>query len=441
MGNRETRYIGISTVGSPPRVLEKIRQAVQQFNLMRRIPIIKIERKPKRQFYVFLAIQEATDDRLSDDVLQFLRAAGLTGSPYLVNGSEIETMTGKAEIEIHLLNKLKYRALWSSESAGDPFDLSDMSPIEASIDDPEMSQRYNKLLYWLSATAEGRWETFARACKVLQLADDSQKARHIFRRFILLGHIECSSNGADWMVCPAALVQTPTKIDQGYLCGQRTPRFLGKIRERWTIEETHQPNNQCPQRMEVGCRNTRESYDEPLALEMAGIASVKLTEILPGLEAWKAMLTRIDKFITAHYVVERWDGDQYIPYTFVEGAAESGLYRLTRGEGKAAYRLVLYFDQEHQRWLKGDWYGLRFLTLHSTNVNFEAIHNQQTNELFIQAEQRWPLIYERALVLASGLLPTKADNPKWLRYQDIPKELAQSLANKLGVHLEEKVHA
>lgn len=350
-------------------------------------------------------------------------------------------MVGKAEIETHLLNKLKYRVLWSSGSAGDPFDLSDISHIETQDEDPQISHRYNKLLYWLSATAEGNWETFARACKVLQLADDSHQARHIFRRFMLLGHIECSSNGAEWMICPAALVRTPTQTDQGYLCGQRTPKFLDKIRAHWAIEETHQPNYQCPQCIEVSYTNTEESYDDELALEIAGIAAIRLAELLPDLEAWKDMLACIDELVTSHYAVEKWDGDQYAPCIFVEQSAESGLYRLTRGEEKSAYRLVLYLDQERQRWLKGDWYGLRFLAHHSADVDFEAIYNQQTNELFIQAKQRWPLLYERALVLASGLLPAKADNPKWLRYQGISKELAQSLAKKLGVQLEEKIYA
>jgi len=47
------------------------------------------------------------------------------------------------------------------------------------------------------------------------------------------------------------------------------------------------------------------------------------------------------------------------------------------------------------------------------------------------------LLYERALVLATGFLPDRAKNQKWLRYQGVSTKLCQILASKLNVLVRE----
>ena len=41
------------------------------------------------------------------------------------------------------------------------------------------------------------------------------------------------------------------------------------------------------------------------------------------------------------------------------------------------------------------------------------------------------MLYERALVLASGILPYRPENFKWLRYSGVSNELVQLLTEKL----------
>ena len=113
------------------------------------------------------------------------------------------------------------------------------------------------------------------------------------------------------------------------------------------------------------------------------------------------------------------------------------MYRLTRGESANAYQQVLYLDQPNQRWLKGDWYGLRFLAHDSANVDFEVKYDSGTRQLLMPADERWPLLYERALVLATGILPCRAENPKWLKYSGVSDELARLLTDKLNVSIRE----
>jgi hypothetical protein len=100
---------------------------------------------------------------------------------------------------------------------------------------------------------------------------------------------------------------------------------------------------------------------------------------------------------------------------------------------------MFYFDEEGQQLLRGDWYGLRFLALRKAGHRCEALWEGQDGNgstLVLRASERWPMIYERTLVLASGLLPEHSSGSKLLRYRDVPLSTAKALAGKLGVELE-----
>ena len=56
------------------------------------------------------------------------------------------------------------------------------------------------------------------------------------------------------------------------------------------------------------------------------------------------------------------------------------MYRLTKKEKNSPYQIVLYFDEPNQRWLRGDWYGLRFLAYNSAGRQFEVKYDSSTNE-------------------------------------------------------------
>ena len=183
------KYVGVSTVGDPKDVFERIRRIVQMQKQTRMIPAVKFERNPRGLFYVFLAVEGPTENLLPDAVATVLKFAGLTGkSHWPLKPSEVQPMTGGAELETHSLNVLKYKSLWPND-LGDPLNLSDASSSVGAIEDHALTERYNQLLNWLSANVEGTWQTFARVCDVLHLADDIKGARSIFRRLILLGCI------------------------------------------------------------------------------------------------------------------------------------------------------------------------------------------------------------------------------------------------------------
>jgi hypothetical protein len=56
--------------------------------------------------------------------------------------------------------------------------------------------------------------------------------------------------------------------------------------------------------------------------------------------------------------------------------------------------------------------------------------------LILANRRRWPLVYERTLVLASGLLPEHNPRTDLLQYHEIPLTAARALTSRLGVALE-----
>ena len=437
----ERRYVGVQTVGRTAQALERIRQVVRSCNQTHAIPIIKVEKKARGQFYIFLAVEGVEGSRLPDSIANVLRMAGLTGRQYWpLSLQEIKYMVSTAEVETYGFSALSYKPLWD-RNVGDPYDLSDNTAFETEAEDLQLGEKYNQLLYWLSATAEGTWETFVRTCVALGLAGESKYARRILRRLMLLGHIECSKDGSAWTICPPALVLCPAKSGVGFLCGQRTPKLLKILDGLWTLAEFPQPDHQGPSLIVVTCEPPAERVLElpsGIALHATGTTSTRLAELLPDLEGWKETLTPIEKLNTTNCSVERWDGRQYAPCSdFYQRGDEyfgaPGLYRLTREAN--SYQMVLYFDFDRQKWLKGDWYGLRFLVYRHAGQDCEAIYRADTNELMIPVEERWPLIYERALVLATGQLPRSADNQKWLRYEGVSGDLAQPITSRLSVSM------
>ena len=111
------------------------------------------------------------------------------------------------------------------------------------------------------------------------------------------------------------------------------------------------------------------------------------------------------------------------------------MYRLRHRDSTDQVSQTLFYDQSREQWLQGDWYGLRFLALQQAGVECQALYHLSSHRLALSASQRWPEVYERALVLCSGQLSEQRN--EWLSFNNIPRELAQKLAAKLTVTYEE----
>ena len=322
----------------------------------------------------------------------------------------------------------------------------DLSEVTFDRPDPEstsIAEGFDKLRYWLSTTAEGSWQAFKNVCSVLDLVDDARTLRSIPRRLTLLGYIERSDDGQKWSINPTALVQCAADKDLYFLTGQQSPKLLKHLQEHFNVEKLPQWNYQGPSCVSINGTITDDVSLNGFDIVYAGTVSVRLADLLPDLEGWKALLPAIDRLSTTTYSIEIWDGRKYIQcndfYEKNNGryVGASGLYRLAKKEENNPYQMVLYFDEPNQQWLRGDWYGLCFLANNSGGKQCKVKYNSNTKELIIPVEEHWPLLYERSLVFASGMLPTRDNKNKWLKYTNISNELAQVLAEKLYVTIEE----
>ena len=364
----ERRYVAVRTVGKPTQILDRIRRVVQEQKLTRTIPIVKFERRPHGEFYVFLAVEGTEEMYLPDRVQTVLMLSRLTSQPFWPLAPDaIKLMVSRAEVETYSLNALTYMSLWSND-LGDPFDLSSASSEAEDSDNASLGEQYDRLLNWLSANAEGTWQTFARVCDILQLADNIKGARSIFRRLILLGYIESSSDGQKWSICPTTLVQCATEPEVCFLAGQQTPNLIKQLSTHWEIENIPQRGYQGPSCIKVHNNLSTGLLVDELQVESVGVVSVQLARLLPDLEGWKTILTAIDRINTTHYNIEIWNGNRFSSCdTFYERDGqyfgESGMYRLTRGKDTNTYQVVLYLDQPNQRWLRG--IGMVCVSLHT----------------------------------------------------------------------------
>lgn len=320
------------------------------------------------------------------------------------------------------------------DDPGDPFaPPSDTWRPPASAS-PEANAAYGRLLYWISARGEGTWAQFRDAAQTLGVVQDRGGARSAMRRLILLGHVDQSDDGARWSASPAALVRFADGAGGGCVAGARTPKFLSELAQRGALNESPQTYYAGPPRIETSDIANR------MGIADADIASERLADILPGVDEWKDGLRAVDGIVPASYNVERWEGGEFrICDTLYRRdgmyRGESGMYRFSRESDTSGWTRVFFFDEPSQRFLRGDWYGLRFLSL---GAGAKAVRDAERGALLIPESQRWPLIYERALTLASGLLPSRADNPDWLYYPLVSLSLAETLCGKLNVNLTEE---
>ena len=380
---------------------------------------------------------------MPDSVDRALKIAGIKGERFWpMSIDEIKKMTANMDIDIHSFHSLRYRSMWENEVLSfEDIEESEMA-LQTFDNDPQIGNRYNYLLYWLSAIGKGSWHTFAKTCVILGLVDEARKARNVFRKLRLLGHVECSPDGLRWQVCPSTMVLSPDG-NYCFLCGQRTPGLEKQLNDQYFVTYIDQHGFQGPTAIRVdideGCMNDGNFI-------WTGPASLNLATVLPDIEGWKRILPMVDRLNIHNYSIEKWEDDEYCPYnSFFQREkryeGQSGLYRLTQKNSKYSYNLNLYFDYERQHWLKGDWYGLRFLSAYGEGKDLKAHYDYEKSCLIVQNSQCWPLVYEKELVLASGKLPKFIPKKRLQLYYEIPAELSNLLAKKLNVSLEVKEYA
>ncbi|MBD2413812.1 hypothetical protein FACHB389_19905 [Nostoc calcicola FACHB-389] len=430
-------YKGFSYTGKPQQLVDEVSRLVQQHYLSNFVPLLRVQKGAKKgRFYFFIAIESSQIGSVPPEVESVLLKLSffqypIKDSPGFIY-EQIKSMVGAAHDVYEYTNNIPYQIV--DEFVYDnPFDLIESASIKnVAININTISRQYDQLLYWLSALGSGTWESFKKGCEVLQLQD----SKRILRRFRLLGHIESSLDGKRWSIAPGTIVKIHSQNSQEFiLCGQRCTSWLTQLKEYAEIISLDQPTANAPPciRLKV---NEYKIITEHFSIIDAGDVSSQLADILPDITGWQQSLRSIPGIVPSLYEWKQFDGNDFVEHTFHN---ETGMYQMWDRKCGDFYRMTLFYDTETDTWRQGDWYGLRFLAMHYSDRSLMAYYDATTARLAIPFSQRWPELYERALVLASGLLPTyhKTEQHLWLIYENIAANLVEKLTKKLCVTCEE----
>lgn len=431
-------YRGYQVFGHRDHHINNISSLVRQNDLGSIIPCLHIEKRSQREFYLFLGFNTDQKGEVPPHISGILDSITIGHPVGDFEYSEIKPMISAGIDTENYRRTIAYRLPVFTPSTN-PLDLSDLEPQTEQLPTPEKLAALNRLLYWLSAAGAGSWLTFKNVCDLLTMATTGLDARHIFRRLRLLGHVEyVTANGSKWAICPPTLVQS-SRTGCYFLTGQRTPKLLAYLAEYAEVEEQPQPTGEAPELVQPrfsSAEAARQAIGNgQIDLSWAGLASLRLAQILPDLTGHLVSLTPVSGFALSNFTLEQWQGRAYVETHFQQ---QAGLYRLTpREDNSRLYPQTLYYDAEAYQWRSGPWYDLRYLAQQAAGEPCPVRYHPIQQRLSIPASYRWPDLYERALVLASGLLPLRSPDNNWFYFSDISPELAQTLADKLSATIEE----
>ncbi len=271
-------YAGFLCFGKATTVVENVTRAVHNLNLAAVIPVLRVQKNPSKDgFYLFLGVESDIAGTLPRDTENLLQLKCLQTR---INGSfnldEIRKLAG-AEMDVHDYSRIPYVAL-QQNPLEDPFVPVSMSDVLDSDQarTVEQSQRYDRLLLWLSAVGSGSWASFQAACHTLGLDSDNTRASQIARRMRLLGHLETSRDGSRWTSTPAVLAQVAD--DQNgqtyFLCGQRDESLLAALHEQATVTVIPQVGGNAPPTVQVTAGYSPKEWCGSRSLRKVELGSV-----------------------------------------------------------------------------------------------------------------------------------------------------------------------
>jgi hypothetical protein len=429
MSKLQRWYTGFKYRGNSQEMIEQISVQVQKHNLSKSIPLLRVEKNPnhRKGFYFFLAIESNELGEIPLEVktnllelpLSFFKIPAVPNRN-IFTYQQIKSMVGVAHDVHSYTTNIPYKPQVKI-IVDNPFELTPLPSVDY-IDGVQNSEQSNRLLYWLSTLGSGTWETFRKSCQTLQI----EEPKRILRRLRLLGHLETSANGRKWSTAPSTIVKIESTQPEYILCGQRNLKLIHELESLGIVADiAYQPRGEAPSCLRLAVNNP-EIITNKLPIINAGEAAQKLAGILPEITTWQQNLT----FLELVPSLQQWKKFQNDIFEVCGTPYETGMYQMC--DENLNPRYTLFYNQETQNFYQGDWYGLRFLNLQSQGVSCQAYYDIDNKQLAIPINQRWPEIYERALVLASGKLPIY--HKSWLIYDNVNWELAYVLSEKLNVN-------
>lgn len=402
------------TYGPAPVAVEKVARFVQRHRLGDVVVSLRVERRAGREFWLFLTLETEQWGELPEELEDILGECPVLSQP-LPEAFSLQDIQGMAsgDLQVRALGQcLEYRQV-RRESFENPFEV-DARVLARDAELPEDAAE--RLLWFLSAAGTGSWSSLRAACRALGVTDAGLASR-LARHLRLLGHLELLDRGR-WAVPPAAVacVQVDGRPVR-FLVGARDSRSL-------TLGSVDRQAG-GPGRVVV---------PQGVGAEELVWPADALSLSLPGVAAYRAGLGTLGSVNPQLLKLRLFDGQRFAEAAF---SGQVGLFELTLPDGRTQH--ALHVDG---RWVEGEFFTLRFLAVQAMGLLEAWRFRADREELAVRFEGRLPEVYERALVLCSGLLPESRGG--WLVYRNVPLRVAARLAAKLDVALDltaPEVHA
>ena len=427
----------------------RIKQEVEQHGLSDVLPLVKYERGKKKEHYLGIAYDANAWVHGSDAeeaARHVLVDAGVAAAknPQLSFVIEADEVANLQKLLNGTLECDSFTLPITFDIAGDaPIPSADRLFAEVDAADliraePDATdvQKHSKLLEWCSAAGSGELVRIQQACLALGISSEWGGAWSVLRRLVLLGHMEFAGDSLRWSAVPPTTVAPDEDSDCRILVGQRTPGMINFLRDGCQIHE--HPQADGPPRVVIHGAHGDIFYRPGRRIYDAGCAARELSELLPHVGDWVLRLPTWDEQDFGRFTIERYEPlfDQFHEISRVDVNSRPGLYRFTFEQPRVV--TLGLFDDHGGRWICGDYYGLRFLARARSN-SCRALFRTESRQLVIPLADRWPMPYERALVLASGALPQRIQSDQGgvlLSYQGVTKPLAEKLCMLLELELE-----
>ena len=427
----EKWYKGYKSKDKPSELAKQISKKVQEHSLSNYIPLLRIEKgaKANKWYYFFLAIVSEKKGEIPEAIIKskllelpsFKIKADRSDPPFTTE--QIKDMSNKGYDIEDFIELIPYETT-NSKKFDDPFNLLSSNGNTGVEEDP---QKYQYLLYWLSNVGKGTWESFKKTCQVLELYEP----KRVLRRLKILGHLEIYGGGQKWAIIPTTLVEIAH--NKYILCGQRNEKLVNILQKLVNVQSIEQTLNSAAAciAIEIADLMVIKSIQDDLDIKInfGQNLSQRLAETLPNIDEFNLSLGHLQGIVPSIYQWQKFNNNYVVDCPIPQ---ETGLYQMSNTIG---FIRTVFYDSITNTYYQGDWYGLRFLDLFYRHDKLIASYDNDKLRLAIPAQQRWPEIYEKSLVLASGLLPIYTNS--WLIYENISYHLAQQMTTKLQIDMQE----
>jgi hypothetical protein len=296
---------------------------------------------------------------------------------------------------------------------------------------------YDLLLSWVSERGEGTWAEFKSVFDWLfgTSEDPAARAWIAARDLAALGHIDISwGTQMRWSAAPPVVTMLPRSGGRALITGSRTRWLrsrLGQLANELDLYINEVAQKRAPSSLMLCCSSHEDAEAVAAALGIAYTYSVseQLAAMLPPLNAWLEVSE--PRALTLGFEAERLNVSDLFWY-YVDDTDQPGLYRCRTFSGhEYALRDPLGGWRQVVREI-GVYEVLRWEQ--KTN---ELRYDESTGALRMAADAALPPLHGRAATLASGRLPDRwrKDNYEWLRHWNVPRTVAERIAESLGQRL------